>query len=102
MSFQVSDRACFVCAADNASGEDCSDPAQLALWSFIAHAERRVVLLIGNGAYTKVPSLENPKNDVAAMEMMFKAAGFRYGGARQLSGRDCYAARAARFLRYSP
>src|SRR5262249_47302009 len=41
-----------------------------------AHAERRVVLLIGNGAYTKVPSLENPKNDVAAMEMMFKGAGF--------------------------
>src|SRR5215471_483194 len=48
----------------------------LLLWSSIAHAERRVALVIGYGAYTKVPSLDNPKNDAAAMEKMFKAAGF--------------------------
>jgi len=48
----------------------------LLLWSSIAHAERRVALVIGNGAYTKVPSLDNPKNDAAAMAEMFKAAGF--------------------------
>ena len=41
-----------------------------------AHAQNRVALVIGNGAYTKVPRLDNPKNDAAAMEAMFKAAGF--------------------------
>ena len=48
----------------------------LLLWSSVAHAERRVALVIGNGAYAKVPRLDNPKNDAAAMEEMFKAAGF--------------------------
>jgi Caspase domain len=48
----------------------------LLLWPSIAHAEKRIALVIGNGAYTKVPSLDNPKNDAAAMEEMFKAAGF--------------------------
>src|SRR5215470_18117071 len=46
------------------------------LLSSTAVAEKRVSLLIGNGAYTKVPKLDNPKNDAAAMEAMFKAAGF--------------------------
>src|SRR5262245_57823721 len=41
-----------------------------------ALAEKRVALVIGNGAYTRVAKLENPKNDAAAMEAMFKAAGF--------------------------
>jgi formylglycine-generating enzyme required for sulfatase activity len=44
-------------------------------WS-TAYAEKRVALVIGNGAYAKVPKLDNPKNDAAAMEAMFKAAGF--------------------------
>ena len=48
----------------------------LLLWSSIAHAERRVALVIGNGTYAKVPNLDNPKNDVAAMAEMFRAAGF--------------------------
>src|SRR6476659_2312398 len=39
-------------------------------------AQTRVALVIGNGAYVKVPRLDNPKNDAAAMEAMFKAAGF--------------------------
>jgi uncharacterized caspase-like protein len=41
-----------------------------------AEAQKRVALVIGNGAYTKVPKLDNPKNDAAAMEAMLKAAGF--------------------------
>jgi formylglycine-generating enzyme required for sulfatase activity len=41
-----------------------------------ALAQKRVALVIGNGAYTKVPRLDNPKNDAAAMEAMFKGAGF--------------------------
>src|SRR5215470_9841916 len=46
------------------------------LLSSTAVAEKRVALVIGNGAYTKVPRLDNPKHDAAAMEAMFKAAGF--------------------------
>jgi Caspase domain/WD domain, G-beta repeat len=41
-----------------------------------AQAEKRVALIIGNGTYTKVARLNNPKNDAAAMEAMFKAAAF--------------------------
>jgi uncharacterized caspase-like protein len=41
-----------------------------------ALAQKRVALVIGNGAYTKVPPLDNPKNDAAAMAAMFKAVGF--------------------------
>src|SRR5215510_10597785 len=41
-----------------------------------AVAQKRVALVIGNGAYTKVPRLDNPKNDAAAMEAMFKVAAF--------------------------
>ena len=41
-----------------------------------AQAEKRVALVIGNGTYTKVARLNNPKNDAAAMEGMFKAAAF--------------------------
>jgi len=42
----------------------------------LARGEKHVALVIANGAYVKVPKLENPKNDAAAMEAMFKAAGF--------------------------
>ena len=41
-----------------------------------ALAQKRVALVIGNGSYTKVARLDNPKNDAAAMEAMFKAAAF--------------------------
>jgi len=41
-----------------------------------ALAQKRVALVIGNGTYTKVARLDNPKNDAAAMEAMFKAATF--------------------------
>jgi tetratricopeptide (TPR) repeat protein len=37
---------------------------------------RRVALVIGNGAYQSVPILPNPPNDAKAMAEMFRAAGF--------------------------
>jgi Caspase domain len=41
-----------------------------------ASAQRRVALLIGNGAYTKVPDLANPPRDSAALEKLLGASGF--------------------------
>jgi hypothetical protein len=41
-----------------------------------AVAEKRVALVIGNGAYTKVPQLPNPSHDAAAMADMLRKAGF--------------------------
>jgi Caspase domain len=48
----------------------------LLLWSSIAHAEKRVALVIGNGAYANVPKLNNPTSDASVMETMFRVAGF--------------------------
>ena len=42
-----------------------------------AAAEKRVALVIGNGAYTKVPQLPNPPHDAAAMADMLRKAGFQ-------------------------
>lgn len=41
-----------------------------------AEAGRRVALLLGNGAYTSVPRLNNPRRDVAAMKVALEKAGF--------------------------
>jgi hypothetical protein len=41
-----------------------------------AQGEKRVALVIGNGAYQKVARLANPANDAKAIAQMFKAAGF--------------------------
>src|SRR5262245_48459050 len=41
-----------------------------------ALCEFGVSVVIGNGAYVKVARRDNPKNDAAAMETMFKGAGF--------------------------
>jgi uncharacterized caspase-like protein len=46
------------------------------LWSAVAHAEKRIALVIGNGAYHKVGSLPNPVNDAKAIAGMFQAARF--------------------------
>jgi formylglycine-generating enzyme required for sulfatase activity len=40
------------------------------------HAEKRVALVIGNGAYSKVPPLTNPPNDASAIAGLLRAAGF--------------------------
>ena len=42
----------------------------------LAHAEKRVALVIGNGAYQHVANLPNPPRDAIAIGDMFKAAGF--------------------------
>jgi uncharacterized caspase-like protein len=42
----------------------------------MAAAEKRVALVIGNGAYRNALRLPNPVNDAAAMGDLFKAAGF--------------------------
>jgi hypothetical protein len=39
----------------------------LLVWSSVAHAEKRVALVIGNGAYQKASKLLNPGNDAKAM-----------------------------------
>ncbi len=41
-----------------------------------ALAKKRVALVIGNGAYTNAPPLENPKNDAEDMAAALKALGF--------------------------
>jgi formylglycine-generating enzyme required for sulfatase activity/uncharacterized caspase-like protein len=41
-----------------------------------AFAEKRAALVIGNGAYVKVPRLPNPTNDSAAMAGLLRTAGF--------------------------
>ena len=41
-----------------------------------ASAERRVALVIGNSNYLHVPNLPNPAHDAAAVNLMFKSAGF--------------------------
>jgi tripartite-type tricarboxylate transporter receptor subunit TctC/uncharacterized caspase-like protein len=48
----------------------------LATFAEGAAAQKRVALLIGNGAYTKVPDLANPPRDSAALEKLLLASGF--------------------------
>ena len=48
----------------------------LLLWSSVAHAEKRVALVIGNSAYQKVGKLLNPANDARALAGMLQAANF--------------------------
>src|SRR5215470_1783598 len=43
---------------------------------FPVFAEKRVALVIGNGAYVKVPRLPNPTNDSGAMAGLLRKAGF--------------------------
>src|SRR5262249_10490574 len=44
--------------------------------SSMAQTPKRVALVIGNSAYQNVPKLANPLKDAAAIEAMFKQAGF--------------------------
>jgi uncharacterized caspase-like protein len=52
-------------------------PAQAA-----PHTERRVALVIGNGAYQHVPPLANPSNDARLMAESLKAIGFEVVGGK--------------------
>jgi uncharacterized caspase-like protein/peptidoglycan hydrolase-like protein with peptidoglycan-binding domain len=48
----------------------------IALLAGPAAAERRVALVIGNGAYTSVPTLANPRSDAEAMAAALRRVGF--------------------------
>ena len=50
--------------------------AVTALWASGAHAERRVALVIGNGAYKNAPRLPNPTNDAQDVAASLKRNGF--------------------------
>jgi uncharacterized caspase-like protein len=50
--------------------------ALLVLTSPDARADKRVALVIGNGAYRNVPQLANPKNDAADVAAALKQSGF--------------------------
>lgn len=47
-----------------------------ALWAPDAHADRRVALVIGNGAYQNAPRLPNPPNDAQDVAAALKRTGF--------------------------
>jgi uncharacterized caspase-like protein len=42
----------------------------------LAHAEKRVALVIGNSAYKNLPKLENPVGDAHAMAALLRSVGF--------------------------
>ena len=55
--------------------------------------ERRVALVVGNGAYQSITPLKNPPNDAASMAKMFRALGFtvyRAVDATEKSLDDCF------------
>ena len=49
----------------------------LALLPSVAHAQKRVALVIGNSAYQHTPKLTNPKNDATDMIAALKKHGFQ-------------------------
>src|SRR5438552_8079151 len=48
----------------------------LMLLPCVAHADKRVALVIGNGDYGKVGKLPNPARDASAVEALLRAVGF--------------------------
>ena len=52
------------------------DGRQLTLEKTAVRSERRIALVIGNGAYTNAPTLKNPPNDARDMAATLKALGF--------------------------
>jgi hypothetical protein len=50
--------------------------ATAALWATDAQADRRVALVIGNGAYANAPKLPNPPNDAQDIAAALKRTGF--------------------------
>ncbi len=50
--------------------------------------ERRIALVIGNGAYTKAPPLKNPPNDARDMAVTLKTLGFDVTSGININQRD--------------
>jgi Caspase domain len=57
-------------------------------FSAVAHAERRVALVIGNGAYQHTASLTNPGNDADDMAVALKKIGFEVIAAKNVDKRS--------------
>ena len=64
--------------------------------SYAAHAERRIALVIGNGAYEHVVKLPNPANDAQAIAELLRASGFEVINGNNLR-RDEMVSRIAQF-----
>ncbi|MET0867603.1 MAG: caspase family protein, partial [Pseudorhodoplanes sp.] len=60
----------------------CGITAAFTLFCSDARAEKRVALVVGNGAYQNVGTLANPVNDAKAVAQMFRDAGFEVVEAR--------------------
>ena len=60
----------------------------MAVWSSVAWAERRVALVIGNGAYQAVPALANPANDARAVAAALDRLGFEVVSGFDLTNAD--------------
>ncbi len=45
-------------------------------WSTASYAEKRVAMVIGNGAYSKVANLPNPPKDAEAIAALLRNVGF--------------------------
>ncbi|NVN87945.1 MAG: caspase family protein [Rhodopseudomonas sp.] len=57
----------------------------VACWVTLAHADKRVALVVGNSSYVNVPSLDNPKNDAKLIADTLRDVGFTLiGGAAQI------------------
>jgi hypothetical protein len=54
----------------------CTVLIAVAFLAEVAHAEKRVALVVGNSSYRHVDNLPNPVNDAAAIAKLFQAAGF--------------------------
>jgi hypothetical protein len=63
---------------------------------YAAHAERRIALVIGNGAYEHVIKLPNPANDAQAIADLLRGSGFEVIGGNNLR-RDEMVRRVAQF-----
>jgi hypothetical protein len=72
--------------------------AAFSLAAGLAHAEKRVALVIGNGAYVNTPALTNPVNDAEDMAAALQRVGFTVQVERDLTKRGMEGA-LARFAR---
>lgn len=70
------------------------------LWAGVAHAQKKVALVVGNSAYEHTPALTNPKNDADDVAQALRDIGFDVITASDLDKRKMDAA-LSRFARQS-
>jgi formylglycine-generating enzyme required for sulfatase activity len=89
---------CYLLVLDGTGGGQAMTIARKALAAIVgvlaamlsatapASAEKRVALVVGNGAYTNIPKLDNPANDARLMADTLRSLGFSLvGGGPQLN-----------------